>query len=111
MKKIIITTLLIVAIVQVYGQSKIELPKNLETISSKDTGAFRNLNNTGSILLGTTFYNNIAPHSIVWHWCDSKMPMTWLPKPNMTNIDSVEIYVSKKLTYWLNDSTLIIKKP
>jgi hypothetical protein len=54
---------------------------------------------------------SIKAYSIVWHWGDSKFPMTWLPKPNMTNIDSVEIYVPKRLTYWLNDSTLIIKKP
>lgn len=56
-------------------------------------------------------FSDIQPSSLVWHWGDNKIPMTWLPKPRMDKIDSVEIYINKRLTYWLNDSTLIIKKP
>lgn len=83
-------------------------PTQLFSFINDTTKLTSSLLYSGSPLSG---FSTLQPSSLVWHWGDNKMPMTWLPKPNMSNIDSVEVYVQKRLTYWLNDSTLVIKKP
>lgn len=91
MKNKLLLTILLLASLAGYGQTKSAIQSNQKLIIGTSTNLVPSYLSVG--------VNNNKPY----------LRINGLPSWN--NPDSLILYTNKKQTYWLNDSTLIIKKP